>query len=168
MLSRISTTSFSFVLRSAPCQRSTLVAAAAPCVLLSCAFALPLGPYQSLGPPASRPWPRSFASPWRRCAQRAAAASALQSTPTPTRFFRLCSSSCVVTGESLQTMHWSRGSVRYAPGWLHLTAGKCRCIFMLVSNYKSLGSYRVIIFVEGKGEERPWCGCGRVTREGVV
>lgn len=65
-------------------------------------------------------------------------------------------------------MHWLRGSVRYAPGWLHLTVGKCRCIFMLVSNYKSLGSYRVIIFVEGKGEERPWCGCGRVTREGVV
>jgi hypothetical protein len=49
-------------------------------------------------------------------------------------------------------MHWSRGFVRYAPGWLHLTAGKCRCLFGLVSNYKSLGSYRVIIFVEGKGE----------------
>jgi hypothetical protein len=152
MLSRISTTSFSFVLRSAPCQRSTLVAAAAPCLLLSCAFALPLGPYQSLGPPASRPWPQSCASPWRGCAQRAAAGSVLQSTPTPARFFRLCSSSCVVTGISLQTMHWSRGFVRYAPGWLHLTAGKCRCLFRSVSNYKSwvaIGS-----LCSWKGKER--------------
>ena len=143
------------------------IAAAAPCLLFSCA--LPLGPYQNLGPPAWRPWPQSCASPWRRCAQRAAAGSALQSTPT--RFVRLCSSSCVVTGDSLQTMHWSRSFGRYAtqcnaPGWLHLTAGKCRCIFMLVSNYKCLVAIGSLC--SWKGKERPWWGCGRVPREGVV
>lgn len=52
----------------------------------------------------------------------------------PTRSIRLLLSSCVFTGDVLQALHWLRGFVRNAPGYLHLTAGKCRNLFMLRSN----------------------------------